>query len=163
MYREREKLACTRSRAYQRNDQARAEQKNGAVIRRFVGCERFAGLIAGQWLARLYESVRRYVNLFQPSFQLTSKVRIGDKVKKWYHPPATPCDRLLARASALEPVRESPRTRRGSLDPLALRDRIREGQSALAGMRSDEFGSWTGRQSLDEFVVTLPDLWREGE
>jgi hypothetical protein len=74
-----------------------------------VGYERFAGLIAGQCLclARLYESVRRHVNFFQQSFQLKSKVRIGAKVKKSYHPPATPCDRLLAPASVLEPVKES--------------------------------------------------------
>ena len=158
-----EGLVFTRSRAYQKNDQAWIEQKNGAVIRRFVGYERFAGLIAGPCLARLYESVRRYVNVFQPSFQLKSKVRIGAKVRKSYHPPATPCDRLLAHASVLEPVKESLRMSRGSLDPLALLHRIREGQSALAGMRSGEFGSGTDRQSLDEFLASLPDLWREGE
>jgi hypothetical protein len=158
----REGLVFTRSRAYQKNDQAWIEQKNGAVIRRFVGYERFAGLIAGPCLARLYESVRRYVNVFQPSFQLKSKVRIGAKVNKSYHPPATPCDRLLAHASVLGSVKESLRSTRGSLDPLALLHRIREGQSALAGMRSGEFGSGTERPSLDEFLATLPDLWRGG-
>ena len=40
----------TRSRAYQKNDQAWIEQKNGAVVRRFVGYQRHAGLVAGQCL-----------------------------------------------------------------------------------------------------------------
>ena len=47
------KFEFTRSRAYRKNDQAWIEQKNGAMIRRFVGYERFAGLPAGQCLARL--------------------------------------------------------------------------------------------------------------
>src|SRR4051794_34671610 len=40
-------LEFTRSRAYQKNDQAWIEQKNGAVIRRFVGYRRFSGV--GRW------------------------------------------------------------------------------------------------------------------
>jgi transposase InsO family protein len=55
-------IEFTRSRPYQKNDQAWIEQKNGSVIRRFVGDRRFSGLIAGQCLARLYEMVRLYVN-----------------------------------------------------------------------------------------------------
>ena len=53
-YCQQQKIEFTRSRAYQKNDQAWIEQKNGAVIRRFVGYERYTGLIAGQCLARLY-------------------------------------------------------------------------------------------------------------
>ena len=33
----------TRSKAYRKNDQVRIGQKNGAVIRRFVGYDRYAG------------------------------------------------------------------------------------------------------------------------
>src|SRR4051794_18639822 len=57
----------TRSRPYHKNDQAWIEQKNGAVVRRFVGYQRHSGLAAGQVLARLYQSVRLFVNYFQPS------------------------------------------------------------------------------------------------
>ena len=48
----------TRSRAYQKNDQAWIEQKNGAIVRRFFGYDRFAGAVAGQALAHLYGAVR---------------------------------------------------------------------------------------------------------
>src|SRR5262249_11245104 len=95
-------LAFTRSRAYQKNDQAWIEQKNGAVVRRFVGYERLAGVVAGQCLAQLYQAVRRYVNYFQPSFKLRSKTREGAKVKKVYHKPATPCERLLEHAAVAD-------------------------------------------------------------
>ena len=81
-YCEKQQLEFTRSRAYQKNDQAWIEQKNGAVIRRMVGYERFSGLVAGQCLAQLFQAVRLFVNYFQPSFKLLSKVREGAKVKK---------------------------------------------------------------------------------
>ncbi|MYE06669.1 MAG: transposase family protein [Chloroflexi bacterium] len=43
-----------RSRAYRKDDQAWIEQKNGAVVRRFVGHDRYGGPVAGQALAQLY-------------------------------------------------------------------------------------------------------------
>ncbi len=53
-----------------------------------VGYRRYVGLEAATVLARLYKSVRLYVNHFQPSFKLANKKREGAKVRKRYHPPA---------------------------------------------------------------------------
>ena len=105
-YCQEQQLEFTRSRAYQKNDQAWIEQKNGAVVRRFVGYERFSGMVAGQCLAQLFQAVRLFVNHFQPSFKFRSKTREGAKVKKTYHKPATPCERLLAHASVAEAAKE---------------------------------------------------------
>ena len=74
----------TRCRPYRKNDQAWVEQKNGAVVRRMVGYRRYVGLEAATVLARLYKSVRLYVNHFQPSFKLANKKREGAKVRKRY-------------------------------------------------------------------------------
>ncbi len=158
-----QQLEFTRSRAYQKNDQAWIEQKNGAVVRRFVGYERFSGMVAGQCLAQLFQAVRLYVNYFQPSFKLRSKIREGAKVKKTYHKPATPCERLLESASVVEVAKERLRSERGRLDPLELLQRIRESQSALAALSSGDLGNGPGRQSLEQFLVKLPELWRAGE
>jgi hypothetical protein len=158
-----EKLEFTRSRAYQKNDQAWIEQKNGAVIRRFVGYERYAGLIAGQCLARLYQMVRQYVNYFQPSFKLKSKTREGAKVKKQYHKPATPCDRLLASASISASTKKTLRATLATLDPLKLLHEIREGQAALVAVQSGELSKGVDRESLESFLCKLPELWRKGE
>jgi len=95
------RIEFTRSRPYKKNDQAWIEQKNGSVIRRFVGYRRFSGLIAGRCLARIYRLIRSYVNFFRPPFKLLSKTRDGAEIKKKYHKPATPCERLLAHASVL--------------------------------------------------------------
>jgi hypothetical protein len=78
-----EDLELTRSRAYRKNDQAHVEQKNGAIVRRLVGYGRFVGADATAALERLY--VRLNVNLFQPSFKLQEKTRIGARVIKRYH------------------------------------------------------------------------------
>ena len=84
-------IEFTRSRAYRKNDQAWVEQKNSAVIRRFLGHERYSGQVAGQTIAHLHGAMRLYVNYFQPSFKLMEKTRNGSAVIKRYSPPATPC------------------------------------------------------------------------
>jgi hypothetical protein len=162
-YCQEQKIEFTRSRAYQKNDQAWIEQKNGSVVRRFVGYERFSGPVAGQCLAQLFQAVRLYVNYFQPSFKLLSKLREGAKVKKFYDKPATPCERLLAHKAIAESTKESLRMERGRLDPLGLLHRIREGQSALAALGSGDLRSGPERENLEQFLARLPELWREGE
>lgn len=151
-------LAFTRSRAYQKNDQAWMAQKNGAVVRRFVGYERLAGIVAGQCRAQLFQAVRRYVNYFQPSFKLRSKIRQGAKVQKSYHQSLTPSERLLGHSSVTEAIKATLRAEQGQLHPLALLHRIRESQAALAVLGSGEVGSGPGRESLEQFLAKLPDL-----
>ena len=118
-----------------KNDQAWIEQKNGSVIRRFVGHERHSGAVAGQTMAHLYGAVRLYVNYFQPSFQLLTKSRNGGSVTKRYSKPATPCDRLLDRDDVSEETKLGLRKSRSELDPVSLRTPVhpspRWQQSAL--------------------------------
>jgi hypothetical protein len=94
-------LVFTRCRPYRKNDQAWVEQKNGAVVRQTVGYHRYEGLEAAAILARLYATLRLFVNFFQPSFKLARKTRDGAKVKKTYHPPATPYQRRAAKRKTL--------------------------------------------------------------
>ena len=80
-------IEFTRSRAYRSNDQAWIEQKNGSVVRRFVGHDRYSGQVAGQTMAYLYGAGRLYVNYFQPSFKLIDKTRDGSTTVKHYSQP----------------------------------------------------------------------------
>ena len=79
------------------------------------------------------------------------------------HPPATPCDRLLAHAGVEERVKTALRTQREQLDPVALLHRIRQGQAALAALRTGEPSEGPERKSLDQFLASLPELWRQGD
>ena len=54
------------------------------IVRRLVGYGRLEGVAAGEVLARLYSAARLFVNVFQPSFKLAEKTRIGARVHKRY-------------------------------------------------------------------------------
>jgi hypothetical protein len=157
-------IRFTRSRPFRKNDQAWIEQKNGAVVRRFVGYDRFSGIVAGQALAQLYQAVRLYVNYFQPSFKLQEKYRQGAKAKRSYHTPATPCQRLLNSPLIAESIKERLRLQRIQLDPVKLLHQIRDKQAALAALASpEEHISGPGRTNLDQFLAQLPRLWHSGD
>jgi len=156
-------ILFTRSRPYRKNDQAWIEQKNGAVIRHFVGYSRFSGHVAGQTLAHLYRNLRLFVNYFQPSFKLLDKQRDGSKVKKSYSPPTTPCDRLLAHPGVEARIKEALRAERASLDPMSLLHGVRKSQSALASLASPGQVTDEQERDLDKFLAQLPRLWQMGE
>ena len=90
-----EKITFTRSRAYKKNDSCHVEQKNGNVVRRLVGYDRYMSRAAYECLERLYHSVRLYLNFFQPTMKLLDKTRNGAKVHKVYDTAQTPYQRLL--------------------------------------------------------------------
>jgi len=159
------KIEFTRSRPYRKNDQARVEQKNGAVVRRLVGHRRLQGIAAADSLARLYAASRLFVNFFQPSFKLLEMKRHGSRVIKRYEAPTTPCSKLLAADSIEEEMKERLRGVGASLDPLRLLDEIRSMQRYLASL-SD--GSAVGvapsrNADLEKFLASLATAWQEGE
>ena len=133
-------LVFTRCRPYRKNDQAWVEQKNGAVVRHAVGYRRYEGVEAAAALARLYAALRLFVNFFQPSFKLAGKLRDGAKVKKTYHPPATPYQRLLADTRTNEEVRRRVMATYVTLDPVQLLQTIRAAQQELVDMRRPSSG-----------------------
>ena len=114
------RIEFTRSRPYRKNDQAWVEQKNGAIVRRIVGYRRFEGLEAAAELSRLYNSARLFVNYFQPSFKLAEKQRDGTQVRKRYHKPARPYQRLLDDPRTAAEVRLQVGSVYATLDPVRL-------------------------------------------
>ena len=160
-----QKIELTRSRAYKKNDQAWIEQKNGSVVRRLVGYGRLEGAAAAEALGVLHEAGRLYVNFFQPSFKLKSKVREGAKVTKKYHLPATPYERLLASDRVTPECKHQLRQVFSTLDPVALLNRIREAQRNLrqheVGAESDQPAD--RKQDLTQFVASLSTAWQSGE
>ena len=154
-------IEFTRSRAYRKNDQAWVEQKNGAVIRRFLGHERYSGQVAGQTIAHLHGVMRLYENYFQPSFKLLEKTRNGSVVTKRYSPPAMPCDRVIRHEAVSAEAKSALSERRAALDPVALLHAIQEAQSALAALVSPELRPTPRGESLERFLAKLPDRWLE--
>src|SRR5450759_2299132 len=159
-------LVFTRCRPYRKNDQAWVEQKNGAVVRRTVGYRRYEGLEAAVALARLYSSLRLFVNFFQPSFKLAEKVRDGAKVRKRYHPPATPYQRLLADTRTSEEVRHRVTAMYATLDPVRLLQTIRAIQQDLVEIADRPVtaeATATTAPTIEQFLSGLRTAWQEGE
>ena len=156
-------ILFTRSRPYRKNDQAWIEQKNGSIIRKHLGYHRFSGPVACQTISHLFDCVRWYVNLFQPSFKLLSKTRNGAKVTKTFHPPQTPSDRLLGDLRVSTESKEYLLLNRKEQDPLKLLHEIRQTQAALVSLSTE--GTLTQQQQtdLEQFLAELPELWKKGE
>jgi len=158
-------IEFTRSRPYRKNDQAWVEQKNGSVVRRLVGYGRLEGMSAVEVLSRLYAASRLFVNFFQPSFKLAEKTRVGARVTKRYHPPATPCTRLLASDEVPDEMKDRLRAVLATLDPLRLLDEIRATQHHLVGLMTGESPHVALRRDadLDGFLKSLATAWQDGE
>ncbi len=119
-----ENITFTRSRSYKKNDSCHVEQKNGNVVRRLVGYDRYASKAAYQCLERLYSNVRLYVNFFQPTMKLLSKTRQGAKVHKIYEAAQTPYQRLLRSGIITEAERSELAAIYHGLNPVRLLQQI---------------------------------------
>jgi len=126
-----EEIVFTRSRPYKKNDQCFVEQKNGVVVRQFIGYERFEGVEPCRLLSQLYGQLRLYINFFQPSMKLLTKERIGSRVKKRYDLAQTPYQRLQAAEGVPVVVKEKLKAQFLALDPVQLLVDIRLLQDAL--------------------------------
>jgi transposase InsO family protein len=122
----REGVHVTRGRPYRKNDQAWVEQRNGLVVRRLVGYDRYSSRAAFTVFQRLYRLLRLQLNFFRPVRKLLSKRRHGARVVKRYDTAQTPYQRLLA-AGALSPAqREALDAQLQTLDPIALAREIQQ-------------------------------------
>ncbi len=156
----------TRCRPYRKNDQAWVEQKNGAVVRHTVGYRRFEGVEAAAALARLYRSLRLFVNFFQPSFKLAEKSRDGAKIRKRYHAPATPYQRLVADLRTSEAVRARLGVEHARLDPVQLLSEIRNAQAHLVEIADRPVlgdPAPPTAPTLEQFLCGLRTAWQDGE
>jgi 5S rRNA maturation endonuclease (ribonuclease M5) len=86
----------TRSREYQKNDNAHVEGKNWTHVRQWLGYRRFEDQKIVPLLNDLYKTEwRLYHNFFIPSVKLLSKERIASKTIKRHDQPKTPYQRIL--------------------------------------------------------------------
>ena len=74
-----EHITFTRSRPYQKNDQAHVEQKNWSVVRHTIGYDRLETPEELALLNSIYADLRLYINFFQPQLKLVGKERIDGK------------------------------------------------------------------------------------
>jgi len=113
-------IRFTRGRPYRKNDQAWVEQRNGLLVRRLVGYDRFSSRAAWAVLQRLYDLLRLQHNFFRPVRKLLSKRRLGSKVLKRYDAAQTPYQRVLAAGGLPLDQQQALAAQFEALDPIAL-------------------------------------------
>ena len=119
-----EQITFTRSRPYQKNDQAHVEQKNWSVVRHTVGYDRWETEQELALLESIYDDLRLYINFFQPSLKLIAKERIGNKTIKRYDTAKTPYQRVLERQDISLEAKARLVQIYVQLNPVELRHRI---------------------------------------
>jgi hypothetical protein len=130
-YCEENNITFTRARTHRKNDQAHVEEKNGSVVRRLVGYDRYQGMKAWEALTQLYCVLRKYINFFQPSLKLLEKERRGAKVSKKYDSAKTPFQRVLLSEHVEQPTKNLLTQEYEALDPVALLAQIERLQDQL--------------------------------
>lgn len=118
------KITFTRSRPGKKNDQCRVEQKNYSVVRQNVGYDRFEGEEAVRAMNAYYRALRLQVNFLQPCMILTSKERVGNRVRRHYDLAKTPCQRALEHPCVSDPCKEALTEQLNAIKPIALAKQI---------------------------------------
>lgn len=117
-------IELTRSRPNHKNDNAYVEQKNGHVIRRFMGYTRLDVSQVVPVVNELYVVLETYLNHFVPSRKCLTKIRIGAKYRRRYDQAQTPYQRVLTQPDLPEDVKKQLKQRHEQLNPLNLRQQI---------------------------------------
>lgn len=119
-----EQITFTRSRPYQKNDQAHVEQKNWSVVRHTVGYDRLETAEELSLLCSIYSDLRVYVNFFQPVLKLVGKERIDGKLIRSYDRAQTPYRRVLTLNTIPLEVKARLTAQYVQLNPVTLRASI---------------------------------------
>jgi hypothetical protein len=124
-YAEETHLRMTRSRPYHKNDNCFVEERNGHVVRAYVGYERLDMQKTVDALNELYDVLTPYLNHFIASRRIVSKERIGARWKVTREKVAkTPYRRVLERDDVSEEVKEKLRTAHAFLNPAKMKKEV---------------------------------------
>lgn len=120
-----EKIELSRSRPNQKNDNMYVEERNGHVIRKFVGYLRLDCPEAAEALNEVYDVLTPYLLHFVAVRRMTGKLKINSKYQRQYEKKATtPYQRILAHPQVAEVVKNKLRAEHTRLNPLVLKNEI---------------------------------------
>lgn len=118
---DREDIEFTRSRPYHKNDNAFVEERNGHVVRKYVGYGRLDVPETVCALNAFYEVLGLHQNHFIASRRCVRKERMGSKYIRRYEKAETPYARVLRHPLISEEVKERLREEHTRLNPLKLK------------------------------------------
>jgi len=119
-----ERILFTRSRDQKKNDNCFVEQKNGAVVREYVGYDRLEGIEEQTLLTAIYQPLVTLLNFFMPTQKLKSKTRIGSKEIKVYDDPRSPFLRLIESTDLAQQIKDSLLSKIALYNPVELQHNV---------------------------------------
>jgi hypothetical protein len=126
----------TRSRPNRKNDNCFVEERNGHIVRRWVGYTRLDAREVVDALNAVYDMLTPYLNHFVASRRTVSKERIGARWKiSRENLSKTPYQRVLERNDVDEEVKTTLRQAHEKLNPLIMKEEIDQKLKALFSLQ----------------------------
>jgi hypothetical protein len=121
----------TRSRSGKKNDNAFVEERNGHIVRKWIGYDRYNTVRHVDALNAVYEKLDLYLNHFQAVRRCVRRERIGSKYVRVYDIPQTPYARTLAHTKISKMHKTKIRAQHAALNPVTLLKEIATLKKAL--------------------------------
>jgi len=120
-----QKILMTRSRPNHSNDNMHVEERNGHIVRKYIGYTRLDCVEAVGALNDVYAVLCPYLNHFVASRRVIEKYEVDGKWKKRYEKIAkTPYQRVLENKDISDEVKEKLRQEHERLNPLVMKTEI---------------------------------------
>jgi hypothetical protein len=133
------KIDMGRSRPGHSNDNMHVEERNGHVVRRWIGYIRLDCPETVEALNAVYDVLNPYLNHFIASRRVIEKYEVNGKWKKKYEQVAkTPYQRVLAQEGVSEEHKETLRQEHVLLNPAVLRKEIENRVKALYDLQKKQ-------------------------
>jgi len=122
---EKEGIQLTRSEPGKKNDNMFVEERNGHIIRRYLGYARLDNMESVPVVNELCETLELYTNHWKAVKRQVSRERVGSKYVRTYEPTAkTPYARVMERNDISDEIKRHLKKQHDALNPLVLKQRI---------------------------------------
>jgi len=125
------KVSLTRSRPYKKNDNPNVEERNGHIVRKYVGYIRLDCKETVPILNDLFKVLNLYTNHFIPSRKTIENVRVGARYKRTYEKARTPYQRVMNHPNISEETKNKLRLEHNELNPAKLLQKIEKLRTKL--------------------------------
>lgn len=118
-------IAMTRSRPNHKNDNMHVEERNGHIVRKWIGYMRFDCAEAVDALNNVYAILNPYLNHFIPSRRVIEKFEVNGKWKKKYEKVAkTPYQRVMEHPDISPTIKKKLKLEHEKLNPAIMKKEI---------------------------------------
>ena len=120
-----ERIRLSRSEPNRKNDNMYVEERNGHVVRRYLGWQRLDNPAVVPVMNELYDCLPLYLNHFKAVRRIVSKEKVGSRyVRRFEKKAKTPFQRMIEHPAVTEDVKEKLRQEHAVLNPLLLKRQI---------------------------------------